>query len=107
MDVYEGQVFLREVVREFVKAYHDKKEFHEYKRRLFNALSRTGVVTGEYGFVNAYKHKKDEIKVWQKEADTVVKEFAKEYETYLNKLIAQEQKRADEEIELMKREFDD
>ncbi len=100
---YKGEVFLHNVCKEFVKKYPKNKR---YKNEMFIILSQTGVVTGEYGFVEAYNRKKKEIQNWKKDKNKAIQSFIKEYEDYLTKQIAYEQKRADEDIELRKRSFD-
>lgn len=65
-------------------------------------LRSTGVVSGEYGFVDAYEKKIDEIKPWLTDDSSVVREFAKRYISDLRKTIESERKRADEDIALRK-----
>ncbi len=55
--------------------------------------------------LSRYKQKLEEIQSWKKDKSKAIKSFLKEYEDYLNKRIASEQKRADEDLELRKREF--
>jgi ppGpp synthetase/RelA/SpoT-type nucleotidyltranferase len=100
---YKGETFLHNVYKEFIKQYPRSKK---YKQRLFIALSQMGVVSGEYGFVEGYERKKQEIQEWKKDKNRVIKNFAKEYENYLSKRIDYEKKRADEDIEIRKREFE-
>jgi len=103
LDKYEGQVFLHKVCQKFVKKYPLTKE---YKGEIFHVLSKTGLVMGEYGFVEAYKKKRGEIQSWKTEKSKKIQSFVKEYEIYLDKQIEYEQKRADEQVELMKRRFE-
>ncbi len=100
---YEGGSSLWGVVKALIKQYVGTKEYAEVSGSLFGYLSQTGVVTGEDGFVRAYEGKKQEIQVLKKDSDIRIKKFAKEYEDYLNSRIAFEQKRTNEEIELMNR----
>ncbi len=100
---YKGEEFLWGVVRALVKQYIGTKEYKEVQGRLFGCLSQTGVVSGEDGFVRAYQSKKQEIQNLKKDPDQSVKKFAKEYDEYLDKLIIDETKKTNEEIELMKR----
>jgi len=65
-----------------------------------------GAVWGEYGFVEGFKKKKEEIKIWKKDKNKVIQLFVKEYEDHLEKRISFEKKQADEVIELRKRRFD-
>jgi hypothetical protein len=103
LDKYDGQIFLHKVCQEFIKKYPNKKE---YRNSISHVLSKTGSVMGEYGFVNAYKKKKEEIQEWKKDKNNKIISFTKEYEDYLDKQIEYEQKRADEQIELRKRNFE-
>ena len=99
---YKGEVFLHGVCREFIKKHHSDK----FMKEMFIVLSQTGVVRGEYGFVDAYKVKKQEVQNWKEDEDKFIQLFVKKYEAYLDKRILYEQKRADEDIELRKREFE-
>ncbi len=100
---YKGETFLHNVCKEFIKQYSQSKK---YKQKLFIVLSQVGVVSGEYGFVEGYERKKQEIQEWKKDKNRVIKNFAQEYENYLSKRIDYEKKRADEDIEIRKREFE-
>jgi len=100
---YKGETFLHNVCKEFIKQYPKSKK---YKQELFVVLSQMGVVSGEYGFVEGYERKKQEIQEWQNDKNKVIKKFAQEYENYLSKRIDYEKKRADEDIEIRKREFE-
>ncbi len=73
---------------------------------MFIVLSQMGVVSGEYGFVEGYERKKQEIQDWKKDTSKVIKNFAQKYENYLSKQIGYERKKADEDIEIRKREFE-
>jgi hypothetical protein len=99
---YRGEPFLHNICKHFVK---HSPYVEKFQSSLFIALSQTGVVSGEYGFVNAYKQKLEEVQSWKKDGSKAVRSFVKEYEDDLNKQIAFEQKRADEDIELRKREY--
>ncbi len=100
---YKGEVFLHKVCKEFIKQYPKNKK---YKHELFVVLSQMGVVSGEYGLVEGYKRKKQEIQEWRKDKNKVIRNFVQEYENYLSKQIDYEKKRADEDIEIRKREFE-
>ncbi|MDD4352062.1 MAG: DUF4365 domain-containing protein [Candidatus Gracilibacteria bacterium] len=88
------------VCKEFVKTYGAQQK---YKIEMFLILSQTGIVSGEYGLMNAYEQKKKDIQTWKRERSNQIQAFVKEYEEYLDGRIAYEKKRADEEIELLKR----
>jgi hypothetical protein len=70
---------------------------------MFIILSQTGVVSGEYGMRDAYVSKKQEIQSWKSIKNIAIQNFVREYEDSLDKQIVFEQKRADQDIELMKR----
>ncbi len=103
---YKGETFLHEVVKAFIKKFlrGDKSQhYKDYKTELFIILSTTGVVSGEYGLPNAYKQKKEEVQNWKSDKSKLVQQFVAEYEDYLDKNIVYHTKRADEDIEIMKR----
>lgn len=100
---YKGETFLHKVCKEFIKQYPTSKK---YQQELFIVLSQMGGVLGEYGFVEGYERKKQEIQEWKKDRSRVVKNFAQKYESYLSKQIDYEKKRADEDIAIRKREFE-
>jgi ppGpp synthetase/RelA/SpoT-type nucleotidyltranferase len=98
---YKGEPFLHGVCKEFIKKYHSDK----YMKEMFIVMSQTGVVSGEYGFVEAYKAKREEVQDWKKDKNKSIQSFVGKYEAYLDKRIIQEQKQADEDVELRKKEF--
>jgi len=100
---YEGEDFLHNVCKELIKEYPKNED---YRKKIFIVLSQMGVVSGEYGFVEGFKKKKEEIQSWKKDKNKAIQLFVKEYEDYLNKRIVYEKKQADEDIELRKRQFD-
>jgi len=100
---YQGNKFLWNTVRVLMMKYAGTKTYDEVRSSLFGYLSQTGVVSGEDGFVRAYQAKKEEIKELEKDSDKRIKMFIREYKDYLEKRIAFEQKRTNEQIELMKR----
>ena len=100
---YKGGQALWVVTKALIQQYAGTKEYKEVSGHLFGFLSQTGVVSGEDGFVRAYQAKKQEIQGLKDGSDKQVKKFVKEYEDYLDQRIAYEQKRTNEEIELMKR----
>ena len=61
-------------------------------KELFIVLSQMGVVSGEYGFVEGFKRKKEEIQSWKKDKNKVIQLFIKKYEEYLNERIVFEKK---------------
>jgi Zn-finger nucleic acid-binding protein len=100
---YKGEEFLHNVCKELIREYPKNEDYH---KKIFSVLSQIGVVWGEYGFVEGFKKKKEEIKIWKKDKNEAIQLFVKKYEDYLNKRIVYEKKQADEDIELRKRQFD-
>lgn len=96
---YEGSPTTHEVCKELVKSFDaNSRELDEVSV----ILESTGVVHGEYGFVEAYQRKQEEITPWLSDSDERVRTFAQQYITRLSAQIDWAKKRADEEIELRK-----
>jgi len=99
---YKGEEFLHNVCKELIKEYPKNED---YRKKIFIVLSQMGVVSGEYGFVEGFKKKKEKIQSWKKDKNKAIQLFVKEYENNLEKRILYEKKQADEDIELRKRQF--
>lgn len=99
---YEGNPIIHNVCKELVKILPDGSDL---ANELTNILQSTGVVSGEYGFVKAYKQKIEEIQPWLQDESPKVKEFAQNYIASLEKSIDHEQKRADEQRTLRKHQY--
>jgi hypothetical protein len=68
-------------------------------------LDSEGVVSGEFGYVDTYLRKKAEIEPWLTDSRKKVSGFAKQHISSLDHQIADEQRRADQQLELRKRDF--
>ena len=99
---YEGQLFIHRVCKELVKVLPDDGSLLNETSII---LQNTGVVSGEYGFVEAYKRKIEEIMPWLDERDEKIQRFAKSYISELEKRIDAEKQRADEGILLRKHQY--
>ncbi|MBN1974873.1 MAG: hypothetical protein JW787_14630 [Sedimentisphaerales bacterium] len=99
---YDGNLIIQNVCKEIVKIL-------PYGSNLTNELSiilqSTGIVTGEYGLVEIYKQKINEIQPWLRDKSVKVKEFAQNYIAALEKSIEYEKKLADEDIILRKHKY--
>jgi len=100
---YKGEEFLHNVCKELIREYPKNEDYH---KKIFSVLSQIGAVWGEYGFVEGFKKKKEEIQSWKKDKNKAIQLFVKKYEDFLDKRILYEKKQADEDIELRKRRFD-
>jgi ppGpp synthetase/RelA/SpoT-type nucleotidyltranferase len=69
------------------------------------SLQNTNVVTGEFGFVDAYRRKKVEMISWLDDSRPRVKAFAEGYIRRLDQRIASEQRSAEQQREFRKRIF--
>jgi hypothetical protein len=96
---YEGRPSIHRVCRELIKAMPGGDE---KLKEVVAILDSTGVVSGEYGFVEAYSQKKKEVEGWLTDENEKVRAFADEYRAHLDKMIEWERKRADEDIALRK-----
>ena len=102
LDKYRGNSDVLNIVHEIIKNF---KVTNKIRNRLFSILSQTGVVTGEYGLANAYKNKIEEIKLWLSDENSEVVKFTQGYINYLENAIKYEKARVDQELDLMKSEF--
>ena len=55
---FKGEEFLHNICKELIKEYPENDDYH---KEIFIVLSQMGVVSGEYGFVEGFKKKKEEI----------------------------------------------
>ena len=70
-------------------------------------LESTDVLSGEFGRVQAYMAKKQEVLDWLTDSDAKVRSFAGRYTLLLDRQIAAEQRRAEESIQMRKRMYGD
>ena len=99
---YEGQTILHELVQEVVNV------LDENDKRLNlieNILDSTGVVFGEFGMREAYQRKREEVAPWFEDKREKIRLFAERYTRLLDRQIAAEQRRAQEDIEMRKRDY--
>lgn len=103
---YTGKSFLWGLCKAIITKVAFDEKYTDIKTHLFALLSQTGVVSGEYGFAEAYDKKRQDLKSWDHEGVPAFKEFLEEYNRYLHDLVVQARKKADEDIELRKRRFE-
>lgn len=74
--------------------------------RLDVCLSSIGGTRGEFGMVAAFRKKKEEIALWQKDSRPKVREFAESYVKRMEQQIASEQRSAEIRKELRMRDYE-
>jgi len=103
MSSYHGEGFLNETCKAVVRALPAGDPLLPDVEII---LQSTGVVAGEFGFVEAYTKKKQEMSGWLTVHDANVREFAEGYVRLLDRRIAAEQRRSEENLEMRKRMYD-
>jgi ppGpp synthetase/RelA/SpoT-type nucleotidyltranferase len=102
LQTYQGQPALHEVCKEVV----DKLPENDSRLNEVEViLESTGVISGQFGFVEAYQRKKDEVSPWLSDARPKVRAFAERYQRTLDRSIAAEQRRSETDYELRRREW--
>jgi ppGpp synthetase/RelA/SpoT-type nucleotidyltranferase len=104
MSSYRGEAFLNEMCKNVVRALPAADPLLP---KVEIILQSTGVLIGEFGLVEAYTRKKQEIADWFTDPDVHVRAFAESYARLLDRGIAAEQRRAEENLEMRKRMYDD
>jgi ppGpp synthetase/RelA/SpoT-type nucleotidyltranferase len=99
---YNGQSFLHDICKEIISVLDPNDPLLS---EVGIVLDSTGVVRGEFGFVEAYKERKVLIEAWRADPRDRVRIFAERHVRQLERIIAAEQRRSEEEIELRRREF--
>lgn len=99
---YDGKAFLHPICQEIIAASEGEDDL---LKEVHIAINETGVVRGEFGFVEAYDAKLTEMATWLKDPRQTVKVFAKKHIALLKRMIASEQRRAESDIEQRKRDW--
>ena len=103
LEKYKGETFLHDIIKEIIKLYPlDKKLI----RILYRILSNIGVVSGEYGILEAHERKKKETEDWLTDQEPKIQKFTKGYHTHLDQFIDIEKDRVSKEITFRKKEFE-
>jgi hypothetical protein len=101
---YEGQSFLHDMLKEIVEVLPADDRL---LREVGGILDATGAVWGEFGIVEAYQQKKNEIEAWRTDPRAKVRSFAERHLLSLDRQIGVEQRRSEEDLELRKRSYGD
>jgi hypothetical protein len=99
---YEGKPFINDLCKEIVAVLPPEDPL---LNEIEAALDSTGVVTGEFGFVEAYKRKKLETELWLSDPRERVRSFASSRVLSLDRRISAEQRRSEEDLEMRKRDY--
>lgn len=102
LDNFEGEVALHPILLELISR---MPEADERLSQVESTLQHTGMVSGAFGFVEAYRRKKSEIASWLGDPRPRVKTFALAYTRKLDQIIASEQRTAEQRQEQRKRDF--
>ncbi len=103
LETYRGELDVGPVGREVVATL---PEGDPLLSRVQHVLTMTGVVRGEFGFVEAYKVKRDTYRPWLDDARPAVRAFAGDFIRYLDQMIASDQHQSEERMELQKRAWE-
>jgi ppGpp synthetase/RelA/SpoT-type nucleotidyltranferase len=103
MENYEGEPFTYRICQALIDAV---PENDDRLGAVEVALLSTGVVSGEFGFVEAYQAKKAVVGPWLKDHRPKVRAFAEEYSRMLDNRIASEQQQAEERLAMRRLDFE-
>lgn len=104
LSAYDGEQFVEPLCKEIIRRLPADNEL---RSNVTLVLQATGVVSGEFGLVEAYKGKRDALVPWLSDTDENVGSFAQEYIANLDRQIAAEQRRSEEGLEMRKRRYED
>ena len=101
---YKGEtpthVILKEIVARFPEDAHKMSGVRA-------SIESTGVVSGELGFAEVWRARKESLEEWLLDERPAVKVFAKSHITQLNLMIAAEQSRAETRREMRNRSYEE
>lgn len=103
LENYHGETPTHEVIKELIERL---PEDDPRLTRLDICLSNTGVVSGEFGMVAAYRKKKEAIALWLEDSRPKVRAFAAGYVRRMDQQIASEQRSAEMRRELRMRDYE-
>ena len=101
---YQGETTTYVILKEIVSRFPDDDD---KMSQVGIAIDNTGVVSGKFGFVEAWRAKKESLTEWLADERPAVKTFAEKHIAGLNLMIASEQRRAETDWEMRKRSYDE
>jgi ppGpp synthetase/RelA/SpoT-type nucleotidyltranferase len=101
---YHGESSSHVVLKEILSRFpNDARKWSQVR----SSIDSTGVVSGELGFAEAWRAKRESLKEWLTDERPAVQEFAERHISELDLRIASEHRRAESEMEMWKREYED
>ncbi len=101
---FNGKASINNVCKEIVIILDENNQL---LAELSAVMQSTGVVQGEFGQVNTFKQKIEDLSCWLEDKNSKVINFARKYISALEARIISEQRRAEEGIELRKHYYGD
>lgn len=101
---YNGVPEINDICRSMISSLPEESDLLTETSKIMRS---TGVLKGEFGLVNALQQKKEAISSWLSDSSPKVNAFASRYIADLIKQIINEQRRAEEDIELRKHQYGD
>lgn len=101
---YEGQTGLHPLLQQIVELAGDDDPILD---QVSISVDSTGVVAGQFGFVEAFRSTKAAVQEWLDDPRPAVAAFARRHIATLDNRIADEQRRAEQDYELRRRNFND
>ncbi len=99
---YQGEISTYAVLKEIVSRFPNNVS---KMNRVRIAIDNTGVVSGDFGFAEAWRAKKESLREWLTDERQTVVEFAEKHIAELDLNIALEMRRAEAEQEMRKRSY--
>lgn len=99
---YDGHVGTHQLLKEIIDVIPPESPLLS---EIASTLDAEGVVSGEFGYVETYLRKKGEIESWLTDPREKVRKFAKHHIISLDRLIADEQRRVEQNIAMRKRAY--
>jgi hypothetical protein len=101
---YRGETSTHVALKEIVSRFPDDTHKMNGVRA---SIDSTGVVSGELGFAEAWRAKKESLAEWLEDERPEVKAFAERHMAELDLMIASERRRAEAEWEMRKRNYEE
>ncbi|MDQ0561498.1 hypothetical protein QO004_003292 [Rhizobium mesoamericanum] len=103
MQNYHGQPATHDVLKEVLVKFPDDERKRD---KVVRSVENTGVVHGEFGFVDNLRAKKELVVPWMQDERPAVANFARELTRHLDRDIADEQRRAEARSALRRIEYE-